>query len=319
MFLPAALLSIALAVPSASLNSLFSETSKDFGSVPHGSVSSHQFVLKNTTGSTIHLSGLRSSCHCAKPHAIKDLAQPGEEIIVEVKYDARLFVGSRSMTIYASFDQPHYETVSLRVSGVSRQDVIVEPGEVDLGTITRGAQARRQLRVEYAGQMDWNVVRVEGGEGVTAVIENQNRQLGRTEYFIDVAIDPQAAPGSVASYVQIHTNDSNTPVLTVPVTATVQAALSASPDHLGLGTIRIGDKISKRIIVRGNEPFAIESVSGASEAVKVSATGGSRTVHLVQVDVEATQSGDLDLTLQLNTDLKDDNTLAIRVDGKVNP
>lgn len=317
MFLPAALCTIALALSGASLDSLFTETSKDFGNVPHGSVNSHQFVLKNTTGATIHLSGLRTSCRCAQPTAIKDLARPGEDIVVEVKYDARLFTGPRSMTIYASFDQPHYETVSLRVSGVSRQDVVIDPGEVDLGTIAAGAEASRQVRVEYAGQLDWSIDNVTAGEGITAVIENQDRQLGRVEYRLKVAVDPNAVPGTIASYVRLNTNDSTTPVLTIPVTAKIEAALVASPEQLNLGVVRMGDKISKRVIVRGKEPFTIESVAGAPENVQVSATGGSRPVHLVEVTVEATNPGDLDLTIKLNTSLKDAQTLAIKVDGSI--
>lgn len=318
MFLPTAICALVFSLPGAgSLASMFDTTSKDFGNVPYGSVNTHRFVLKNTLATAVHLSGVRTSCKCAQPTAITSFAQPGEEIIIEVKYDARLFVGARSMTIYASFDQPYYETVGLRVSGVSRQDVVVEPGEVDLGTLTKDSEARREIRVEFAGNSDWAIQNISAGDGIQATVQTENRQPGRVEYLVAVSIDPNAPAGPVNSYVQITTNDQNVHTLLVPVTAQIQPNLVVSPESVQLGTVQQGEKQTRRLVIRGTQPFAIESVSGAPVNIQVSATGGERTVHLVQVDFEAGAPGDVDLTLNLNTNLEKEKVIQVKVAGTV--
>lgn len=221
------------------------------------------------------------------------------------------------MTIYASFDQPYYETVGLRVSGVSRQDVVVEPGEVDLGTLTKDSEARREIRVEFAGNSDWAIQNISAGDGIQATVQTENRQPGRVEYLVAVSIDPNAPAGPVNSYVQITTNDQNVHTLLVPVTAQIQPNLVVSPESVQLGTVQQGEKQTRRLVIRGTQPFAIESVSGAPVNIQVSATGGERTVHLVQVDFEAGAPGDVDLTLNLNTNLEKEKVIQVKVAGTV--
>lgn len=58
---------VLLAQLPSGLTELFDHTTHDFGNVPHGSMNVHRFALKNTTGSTVRVSGVSSSCHCAMP------------------------------------------------------------------------------------------------------------------------------------------------------------------------------------------------------------------------------------------------------------
>src|SRR5947208_15658104 len=111
----------------------FDSLYKDFGTVPHGSQQVHRFTFTNGSDKEVQVLGVRSSCHCASPRAVNDTAKPGEKIVIEVMYDATKFLNERSMTITVDMQSDHWEQVQIKVRGFSRQDVILEPGKVDLG------------------------------------------------------------------------------------------------------------------------------------------------------------------------------------------
>src|SRR5690242_12324180 len=97
------------AAPSQSIfSSMFDSLSKDFGVVPHGSQSVHRFTFTNRTDKDVQVVGVRSSCHCATPRAVTNVAKPGEKLQIEVMYDATKFLNERSMTITVDMQSDHW-------------------------------------------------------------------------------------------------------------------------------------------------------------------------------------------------------------------
>ena len=112
-------LSIALILASGSVQasgwaeSMFEELNKDFGSVPRGPTLVHQFRVKNNTSETVHISGVRVSCGCVSASVLKSQIEPNEETSVIANMDSTRFNGSKSVTVYVSFDKPKFEEVRL--------------------------------------------------------------------------------------------------------------------------------------------------------------------------------------------------------------
>ena len=61
---------------------LFSELSKDFGSVPRGPTLKHSYRIVNNTGAPVHISGVRVSCGCVSASALKTDLGPAEETAI---------------------------------------------------------------------------------------------------------------------------------------------------------------------------------------------------------------------------------------------
>lgn len=311
------LLLIASVVPAADLSALFDSTTKDFGQVPRGSVNVHRFVLTNTTNAPIHVYGLRSSCKCATPRALTDTAAPGEQLSIEVAYDSTTFVGARSMTITVTFDRPSFQEVTLRVSGYSRQDVVFRPGRVDFGVVAKGTPAKRTVEIEYAGNQDWRLADVVTAEPLQASVQELSRTPGKVLYRVDVALEPSAPPGLMAQTLQLKTNDPSSPVLRISANATVQAMLSASPSELDLGTVDAGQTVVRKVLVRGEKPFVVDSVTGQTNGVKVLSTQGSRKVHVVNIEFTPSQAGTVEQSIKLNTDMEGEDPLSLRITATV--
>src|SRR6266852_8300774 len=90
---------------------LFDELSKDFGSVPRGPTLSHPFRLVNNTKSAVTIASVRVSCGCLSASALKTTLQPGEETAILARMDTNRFSGTKAVTIFVQFSQPHWEEV----------------------------------------------------------------------------------------------------------------------------------------------------------------------------------------------------------------
>lgn len=301
----------------AGLESLFDSTSKDFGSVPHGSVQIHRFVLTNTTGATLRVANFYSSCKCATPSVPVKTADPGQSLTVDVEYNTRTFTGPRSMTITVNFDQPSYETVQLRVSGYSRQDVVYNPSQLSFGVVSKGATPENQIKIEYAGPLDWKIEEIANKDGLEVSFDQLYREARKAGYTVKVKLPDTLEDGPIFRFVQLKTNDPQMPILTVPVTGQVEAMLAATPDHLTLGEVKMGETLTKRIILKGKSPFSLEKVTGEVDGVLVKSTEGLRTAHVVEIEYSPTKTGKVEQEILFTTSLDKEQPLSFVLSAEV--
>src|SRR5438876_10822666 len=106
-FLGAVLLAAASPVYASSwADGMFDELSKDFGSVPHGTVAVHPFRLVNNTNHPVHVTNVRVSCGCTSARAMQTYLAPGQETAILAQMDTRRFYNLKNVTIFVQFDQP---------------------------------------------------------------------------------------------------------------------------------------------------------------------------------------------------------------------
>ncbi len=217
----------------AGMSELFDKLSKDFGNVAHGSITVHKFRVKNTTDQPISISGVTSSCVCAIPLITKRDANPGEELTIEVKYDARTFVGPRSMQIRVNFERPYFEQVVLNISGHSRSDIVFKPGTIEFGSVTTGSDVVQTARIEYTGANDFRIREIQPTTFYDADLKEVARVPGqRVSYEITVKPKKQVPNGSVAEAIGLLTNDNLTPQIHLYTNGTFQGMLVATPKRL---------------------------------------------------------------------------------------
>src|SRR6202795_2178824 len=126
---------------------MFDELSKDFGSVPHGTVAVHPFRLVNNTGSPVRITNVRVSCGCTNARALQSYLAPGQETAILAQMDTRRFYNTKNVTIFVQFDQPHFEEVRLWVQANSRDDVAFSSDGIAFGKVKRGGSPVGKLTV----------------------------------------------------------------------------------------------------------------------------------------------------------------------------
>jgi hypothetical protein len=318
----AAVVSLCAATASAQswADKMFTEDSFDFGAVPRSAKVEHAFVITNPYQEDIHIAGVSTSCGCTEPRILKDTLKTHETGAIVAAFNTRGFSGQRSARLTVTIDRPQWANVELNVKGYIRTDVVLEPGQVKLGSVPEGGTAGKKIQIEHYGRDDWQLT------GVTSALpylqpslKELSRSVGLVVYELDVQLTGGAPAGYLNDELIVTTNDRRVqfPVI---VEGRIVAPLTVSPTALMLGTVVPGQKVVKQIVVRATEPFAILDVrcDDGAFSFNLPASKEAKTVHLVPVAFQADEPlGKFTRTIEIVTDLGDGSTAELTAIGHV--
>jgi hypothetical protein len=285
----------------------------DFGSVPHGAQLLHRFPITNIYAVRMDITGIAPGCGCVTAVASKRVLEPRETGYIDINMDARRFTGPKTVNIRVTVGPEYTSSAELRVTANSRADIVFNPGEVNLGSVTPGSAASQNVDVEYAGALNWTVseAKVAKELPLETSLKELYRRPGRAGYEVgyrlSVTLKADAAPGDLRQYVYLKTNDPAAALVPVLVEAKVQSAITVSPEKLSLGGVKVGDTLMRRVVVRGAKPFRIVDVKGLGEGIALGAdpSATAAEVQTVTFKCQFDKAGDIHRELQIKTDLQD--------------
>jgi len=300
---------------------MFEELSKDFGSVPRGPVLSHPFHLTNNTGRPVHIAGIHVSCGCVTATAKESYLAPGQKTVVLAEMRTNVFSGVKSVTIYVRFDQPQSEEVRLWVQANSRDDVTVTPDAFAFGPVKRGTEPAGTVTVTFLGNGAWQIQKAQCDSNyVSAVCTEVRRDLGEVSYQVKATLRKDAPVGKWYTDIWLTTNNPSTPRVRVPLTVEIQSALTVSPSAVDLGQVRIGSQTERKVIVRGVKPFRVTEIRGADDQLQVrDTTPESKTVHVLAITLKPSEAGDLNRSLRILTDLREEGEIELQAKARIMP
>jgi hypothetical protein len=299
---------------------MFDSLSRDFGSVPRGSILTHPFRLTNNTGSHVTISSVRVSCGCTSAHALETELAPGQTTTVVAEMDTRRFQRDKNVTIYVQFSRPSFEEVRLWVQANSRDDFTVTPDTLSFGQVKKGTSPAAAVRISFVGGNDWQAT------GVVSESNYVHATLSRltgdssleNNYQLTARIRADTPVGKWYTDIWLLTSNPATPRVRVPLTVEIQSALSLSPSAVLLGQVKAGAVTERKIIVRGNQPFKITGVKGADRQWTIrDSTGARKAVHVLTVSLKAKSPGELKRTITIVTDLKEEGEIEFQAQATV--
>jgi hypothetical protein len=297
-------------------------TSHDFGTVPRGAQLFHRFTLTNIYAVRMEVTGIASGCGCVTVTASKRVLEPRETATLDVSMDARRFTGTKAVTIRVSVGPEFTSTAELKVTANSRADVVFNPGEVGFGTIVTGQTPTQTIDVEYAGPLAWQVTEVVAKDlPFDVAAKEMYRRPGQVGYQFKVTLKADAPLGSLKEYFHFKTNDPAGPLVPVLVEATVQTAVTVSPANLALGTLKGGDAVEKKAVLRGNRSFKVLAVEGLGEGVGLKTelpTKAAAEVHTLIFRCEGLPAGTFKRELKIKTDLQE-QPVVVTLEGTSEP
>jgi hypothetical protein len=235
--------------------------------------------------------------------------------------DTRRFLGSKSVTIFVTFDRPGFEEVRLWVQANSRDDVLMQPDSLAFGRIKRGASTPAAVTISLLGDPNWQVQNATCESNyVQTSLKLIRRQSGEVAYQLNARMRSDAPPGKWYTDVWLSTNNPAMPRVRVPLTVEIEAALTVNPGSVILGRIKAGTESERKVIVRGVQPFKITSVLGTDGQLKVrDSSADSKTVHVLTITLRPNQAAELNRTLRVVTDLQGENHVDFVVQATVAP
>lgn len=309
---------------------LFAEQAHDFGPVPRGGKFRHDFLLSNRLAEPITILNVRASCGCTTGRAGASQVAPGQSTVIEAEMDTRNFVGAKATVLYVTLVNARGQESEARL-GVSANilsDIVLNPGTIDFGTLTRGQAPELSLTIDRIGAPNWKVERmVTGSRVLGGQLVETSRTEGSVQYTLRVSIKPDAPAGLVRDEIRLLTNDPETASIPVPVSALIRGDLSASPSVLALGRVASAGGAQGRFLVRASRPFAIVAIEGNGDGFSVApadanANANKSTTHLLTLAYrpeEGRTRGDLRHVFRVVTDLPGEPPLDLVATGHVEP
>lgn len=291
---------------------MFAETQHDFGTIARGAKAEYEFTLKNIYREEVRITGVRTSCGCTSVW-IKDdkrvLKTYGTATIV-AHINSSTFLGSKGAAINVTFDKPLPGQAQLQVRAFIRNDVVLQPGSVELGSVEQGTVAQRTIHITCPGRND---LRLLGVKSTNSHVSGELVQAGSgwqgTAYELRVRLDSETPAGYVKDHLILTTNDPGRTQIPVSVEGRVVSGLAVSPQWLLLGTVEPGQKVSKMVIVRGKTPFRVTSVTSQGSELRVDAQRGQlpKQAHAIPVTfVAGDEPGKVVRTIYIKTDQREE-------------
>lgn len=296
------------------------KTTHDFGVVARGAKVEHRFVLENIYEEDVHVRSIGSSCGCSSPQINRKLLKTWEKAEVLVTVDTRGFFGQKDATITVAFDKPYPAEVQLHVRCYIRSDIVVQPGVVSFGPVTQGAAAEQSVTVSYAGRPDWRIERVEcANPSIEASVAETSRTAGQVTYRLTAKLKPNAPPGYIRDQLVLVTNDFAARSARVPVSVEglVVSSLTVRPSPLMMGSARIGEPLTRNLVVQGQAPFKIVAVHCDDERFECRLPADAKAAQVLPVTFLAkdpqSAPGTVKTKLRIETDQTGANTAEVDV------
>ena len=307
-------------------DAMFSERGHDFGPVPRGAIVRYGFTLTNRMSEPVSIINVRASCGCTTGWANASQVAPGQSATVEAQMDTRNFVGKKETVLYVTLvtARGRQGEARLGVSSMILSDVVLNPGAVDFGVVSRGQTPSLVLAIDRLGSPEWRAQRmISGCRAIDATLVEARRTAQGVGYQLTVTLKADAPAGVIRDEIRILTNDPQSPVVPVAVTANVRGDLTASPAFLALGQAASNAETQGRFLLRATRPFTVRGIEGAGDGFKASADDETaKPLHVVTVSYrpeEGTTRGDLRHVFRVHSDLPGEPPAEVTVSLHVNP
>ncbi|OYP34451.1 DUF1573 domain-containing protein [Rhodopirellula sp. MGV] len=275
----------------------------DFGTVAVAAKTEFRFPVHNPYSKPMHLRTVRRSCGCTTPIIETEYIQPGQTGSILARFNTDTFRGTKGATLTVVVDEPFYSEVRLRVDGYIRSDMVFHPGSIDFGSVSQGESASKTSSIMYAGRSDWKIMDVRSNvPWLVPTSKLVSRTNSRINYEITVAVREDAPTGAFRDEIIVVTNDNKRPNVPLKVSGNIESPLSISPQAIAFGSVKPGEQITKRLVVKGNSDFTIASITCEGWDVSFPESAVAKRVHLIEATFTATDAnGPTKSTVEITT------------------
>ncbi len=262
------------------------------------------------------------SCGCVTPAVTKNRLAPGESAVVIASMDTRRIQNAgvtKTVIVFVPFMTPSFEEVALKVTTVTRDDLMMSPDVLAFGTVTRGKGGKATTKVTFTSDPNWEVKKATStGAYVTPEFKLASRVGTTVTYDVTAELDKDCPAGNWTSDIYLETSNAAVAKLRIPVTVAVTAPVAASPEAVSFGDVKMGTApTEKKVTIQSTTPFKILGVKGADDELSVSVDqDAAQAVHTVTLSATPKSAGGFARKVEILTDNKEQPTVIVQVTAK---
>jgi hypothetical protein len=258
-----------------------------FGTVARSQAVEHSFPVKNVGTKVLKIRHIETTCLCATARATKSELQPGESAEIIAKLEPYKYPGhDPQKTLSVVTNDPDEPAVPLTILAFIVDMVELEPEEILLPNLRAGQPASAEARIIQDGAMDLDIKQIESSSPMISV-DTRPLEGDRKGHILAITISPEMPEGAFEESITITTNYSdytdykrmrggglelykNYKKLQLPVKGAIKGTISVVPRSVNFGSVSPGESQQRKLVVSGDTPFEIESVSLADSALSAS-------------------------------------------------
>jgi hypothetical protein len=289
----------------------------DFGTVIEGTPVQHVFTIRNAGGADLIIKAVHTSCGCtvAKPTKVK--LAPGDSSELAATFDTRFEKGHRWRTITVYTNDPSNPATTLTMGGEIKVLVEAVPSEVSFGTVRRGTEQNRQVKLVYAGEGPLHLNSIASASPNIKVSTVPTKGDSASQ-VVEISLLKTMPAGPFYDTVQLVTPQKT---VIVPVFGRIAGDLDTEPPQVSFGIVPRGRGAERilRLTNSGQRPVKVLSISSTSPnvAAKVEETKPGKEYKITVELSRGAPQGQVRGKLLITTDDPQEKSLSVSFYGIV--
>jgi hypothetical protein len=222
----------------------------DFGKIKSGDAVKYTYYFTNTGNEVLEITGVRPSCGCTTAGDFSKKVEPGQSGTIPIQFNSGNFSGNVFKSITVTSSAKNQPTTVLQLKGTIWKSIELSPAYSVL-TIPPDAPSG-STKVNITNNLEEPLILLEPQSSNPAFsAELKTNQLGKGFELTIIAKRPLNT-GTLNGQITMKTTSTNTPVLTVPFWANVQAAVMIFPAQITLPPAPLTNKVTPSITIQNN-------------------------------------------------------------------
>ncbi len=298
---------------------VFTETQYDFGKVEQGEQVNHLFRFTNQGGRDLRIEAVKTSCGCTAAVISAEVIAPGKEGTISAIFDTTKFFGEKVKEITVHSNDATQPITTLALQGEILVEVEVEPAQLYLGKVRRGAGATHTIELLYDASKEISITSVTVDSPLISVQTEDLEKKGKKGKKLLVTLKKDLPLGRVSTEINVKTTSQKRPSLSIPVFGQIEGDLIVTPSQVSFGVVRKGDNKANDLSIKSRATSPIHLVRTQSSTPNVIAEvatvkDGEEYRLTLKVNPESTP-GQIKGEVQVFTDHPTEKVLTIPVYG----
>jgi len=193
----------------------------DFGQVKEGLILKHDFLLKNKSQKALNITGTNTSCGCTVSKVEKNTLLPGEETLVEVKFNSVGYSGPIEQYVYVNTDDAENPILKFTVKAQVFKSPEGPYATWNFGEIKEGEIVGHNFVVKNESKNTLNILGVRTSCGCTGSKIQKNTLLSGESTILEVQFNSKGYSGPVEKSIYVQTDNLDKTLLTFIIKAKV--------------------------------------------------------------------------------------------------
>jgi hypothetical protein len=248
---------------------VFQEMLYDFGTVEQGDQVNHLFKFTNQGSRDLRIESVKSSCGCTAAAISSEVIPPGQEGTISATFDTSKFFGERVKTVSVHSNDPVQPVTTLTLQGVIAVEVAIEPAQLYLGRVRRGANATHTIELLHDANKPITITDATVASPLVSLRSEDLEKNGKKGKKLFVTLRKGAPLGRISTDITVTTTSQKHPTLTIPVFGHIEGDLLVQPPQVSFGVVRKGDTKQHDISIKSRSSNPIHIVRTQSSTPMV--------------------------------------------------